>query len=197
MTDSGARRGAANFAPILMILSFVLMIAFLAWLGLTSEGTDAVAMQEDTVAEEVDTVEAQAIGVTPDDLRLNPEDYEGEIVRIGAEVASAVGSEAFFLDLPQSPFLVKLDTALVAEGREVPEGDVVVTGVVRTMNDSIAAAWTEAGAIGEGEQPLVAFATHYIEARRVRLGEDQAETQEQAGGEAGDTASGGGDEQDN
>lgn len=195
MTDSGARRGAANFAPILMILSFVLMIAFLAWLGLTSEGTDAVAMQEDTVTEQADTVETGAMRVTADELRLNPENYEGETVRIGAEVASAVGSEAFFLDLPQSPFLVKMDSALVAEGREVPDGEVVVTGVVRTMSDSIAAAWTEAGAIGEGEQPLVAFATHYIEARRVRLGQDQEE--EPAGGEAGDTASGGGDEQDN
>ncbi|MGD2068378.1 MAG: hypothetical protein PVI57_06805 [Gemmatimonadota bacterium] len=189
MTDTGARRGAANFAPVLMILSFLLMAGFLAWLGLTSEGTEEVAMQEgdDTVAEQADSMEMAAVPVTPDELRLNAANYEGQSVRIDAPVAGAVGSQAFFLDLPQSPFLVKMDSALVAEGRRMPVGDVVVTGTVLAMTDSIVGAWSNAGTISEADRPLVEFATHFIQASRIRGGQPPA-----GGGEGGQDADGGG-----
>lgn len=189
MTDTGARRGAANFAPVLMILSFLLMAGFLAWLGLTSEGTDEVAMREDadTTAEMADSMEMAAMPVTPDELRLNATNYEGQSVRIDAPVAGAVGSQAFFLDLPQSPFLVKMDSALVAAGRRVPQGDVVVTGTVIAMNDSIVSAWSRAGTISEADRPLVEFATHFIQASRIRGGQPPG-----GGGEGGEGADGGG-----
>ena len=188
MTDSGTRRGAANFAPVLMILSFVLMIGFLVWLGMTSEGTDEVALVENdtTAVEEPDTMELGATRVTAQELRLNPEEHEGQRVRIGSSVASAVGSQAFFLDLPQSPFLVKMDSSLVAEGRQIPQGEIVVTGTLLAMNDSIVDAWAEAGSISQGDRPLVEFATHFIEASRIRAGRDTAPPDGGAsGGDAG------------
>lgn len=196
MTDSGARRGAANFAPVLMIVSFLLMIAFLVWLGMTSEGTEPVTMEEDdNGAEQADSMELSATRVTPDELGQMPQNFEGQTVRVASEVASAVGSEAFLMDFPQSPFLVKMDSTLVAGGRAVPQGDVIVTGTVLVMSDSVVTAWADAGSIGENERPLVEFATHFIEASRIRAGRME---EEPAGGDAaGDTTAGSGDEQQN
>jgi hypothetical protein len=185
MTDSASRRGAANFAPVLMILSFLLMAAFLAWLGMTSEGTEPVVVEEQApTVESMDSVEMAAAPVTADELRLDPAGYVGQSVRIEAPVASGVGPEAFFLDLPQSPFLVKMDSALVASGRRVPQGGVTVTGTVLAMNDSIVSDWAGKGVISESDRPLVEFATHFIEASRVRS--DAAPEGAGAGGEGTD-----------
>lgn len=173
MTESSrrndSRTGAANLAPVLMILAFAAMAGFLWWLGATSEGTSAMIMTEDT-AEVADTTGQTAVQVTPDQLR-QAQQFEGQEVRIGAQVASPVGSQAFFLDLPQSPFLVKLPA-----GVSMPDGEVVVTGTVHAMTDSIIDAWSEEGTISAGDRPIVEFATHFIEARQVRArsGQDDA-----------------------
>ena len=83
-------------------------------------------------------------------------------------VASKVGEQAFFLDLPQTPFLVKLGPQLVAQGTQVPSGAVTVVGTLRAMNDSIIKDWVSGGSIPEADQILVEFATHFIEAIQVR-----------------------------
>lgn len=187
MTDSGSRRGAANLAPVLMILSFVAMIGFLVWLGMTSEGTEGtIAMEEDT-AGAMDEMETGATEVTPDQLTGNAGAFVGQRVRITAEVASPVGNRAFFLDIPGSPFLVTMGTTL-AEQRagELPMGEIMVTGTLHTMTDSVISAWQEAGTISEGDVPVVEFATHFIEANRIRSGgESQQENDQGPEGGAG------------
>lgn len=160
MTDS-SRRGAANFTPVLMIVAFLAMLGFLWWLGATSEGTGTVVMNEDTT-EVADTVGATAQAVTHMDLR-QPEQFEGQDVRISGGIAQQVGSRAFFLDLQDNPFLVRYPS-----GQAAPQGEVEVVGMVRVVNDSLVTAWSEEGSISSGEVPLVQFATHFIDARRVR-----------------------------
>lgn len=170
MTD-GSRAGAANLTPLLMVASFAAMIGFLVWLGSTSEGTEAVMMDEETVELPDTSAEAGAVEASLDQLIQQPDQLEGQVIKITEiEIASRLGPEAFFLDLPQSPFLVKMDSAMVARGQSVPppEVNVTVTGTVHAMNDSIVSAWAEAGAITEGNRPLVEFATHWLEAATMR-----------------------------
>lgn len=114
---------------------------------------------------------AGAVDVTQDQLKAAPEQFVGRSVRItNQRVAVNVGTKAFFLDFPQSPFLVKLDETLIQQGQPLPTGNVNVAGSVRAMNDSIMKDWLAKGYITAGDQLLVEFATHFIEARVVEPG---------------------------
>jgi hypothetical protein len=109
-----------------------------------------------------------ATEVTPDQLKTAPDQFVGREVRVSnIGVATPVGTQAFFIDVPQSPFLVKMDQALIAQSRPLPTGTVTVIGPMRAMNDSIMRDWLAKGHIAAGDQILVEFATHFIEARSV------------------------------
>lgn len=168
----GDRRGAANLSPLLMIVAFASMIGFLVWLGQTSEGTETQAFNPPE--EEVDPLERGAIRVTEGELQ-QPEGFVGETVRVEGQVASRVGSQAFFLDFSAAPFLVKRDSSMAAAGGTQPGGDVVVVGTVYPMTDSVVTNWVESGLVSEGDRPIVEFATHFIEAAIVRQNEDAGE----------------------
>jgi len=165
MGDLGARRGAASLAVPLMLVSFLLIGLFLWWLSRNAESTE-VAIEEQPDSAEMAITEGTE--VTAEQLRAGADQFAGQLVRISAPVASAVGTQAFFLDLPQAPFLVKLDTTLVARGQALPTGNVTVVGTLRAMNDSIVSDWVGDGVIRPSDQPLVEFATHFIEASRVQ-----------------------------
>jgi hypothetical protein len=170
MTDSGSRRGATNLAPILMILSFLVVAGFLFWLGRTAEGTQPVAMTEDTAA---DSVEAGAEGVTAEALGAAPGTYVGHFVRLDSvSVSSALGRRAFLVELGTTgrsvPFLVVMDSALIAQNRTIPRGRVTVAGTVRERTDSVVDRWITNGVISEGDRPIVEYTTHWIEAARIR-----------------------------
>lgn len=157
----------------LMLVTFVLMGGFLYWLYLNATPTPSAEMVEEEVPE-VDVGPAATV-VEPSDLEVNTAQYEGQLIELpSVNVASAVGSEAFFVDLPRTPFLVKLGPELMAEGSGVPGGRVTVVGTLMAMNDSIIGAWTSAGAISEGDVPIVEFAAHFIEATRVRAAAEGA-----------------------
>ena len=114
------------------------------------------------------TAGANATEVTPDQLKTAPEQFVGREVRVSnIGVATPVGTQAFFIDVPQSPFLVKLDQSLIAQSRPLPTGTVTVVGPMRAMNDSIMRDWLAKGYITAGDQILVEFATHFIEATSV------------------------------
>jgi hypothetical protein len=86
------------------------------------------------------------------------------------KVASKLGHQGFWLDLPSSPFLVSLSDSLLADSVDVPtESTVSVTGTMREMNDSTAKAWLDAGRISEGDQLAASFASDYIEASNVEV----------------------------
>jgi hypothetical protein len=148
-----------------MLVSFLLLGGFLYWLNITAEPT-----QGPVITEETDEPDA-ADGTTVDGATLlaMPEQYLGQRVRVqNVEVASPVGSQAFFVNLrPQSPFLVVMDSALVAQGTQLPTGTVTLAGTVHAMTDSIIDAWTEAGVVTPADRPVVEFAIHYLLAGRI------------------------------
>jgi len=164
MRDLGSRRGAANLSIPLMVLAFGLMAGFLWWLN-QNAASSAVPVEEgpDTVV--APSAGAGATEVTAEQLRLEPGTFTGQLVRVSnVPVASAVGTQAFFLDLPQTPFLVKLPA-----GQQLPSSGsaVSVVGTLTATNDSIVNDWVGSGAISEGDRILVEFATHFIQARVV------------------------------
>jgi hypothetical protein len=109
--------------------------------------------------------------LTADQLKTSPGQFVGRVVRVSnLAVATPVGTKAFFLDVPQSPFLVKFDQALIDQGRPLPTGVVTVTGPMHAMTDSIMRDWLAKGYISAGDQILVEFSTHFIEARTVEPG---------------------------
>ncbi len=171
MGDIGSRRGAANLAMPLMVISFALMAAFLWWLNGQAE-MSAMSAVEPASADTMPAIAATA--VTPDELLNVPQQFEGQLVAVSdLDVADVVGTQAFFLDLPQSPFLVKLDSTLVSQGETAPMGRVSVVGTMLAMNDSIVNDWITSGAIAAVDQLIVEFATHFIEAVRVSVQEPQ------------------------
>jgi hypothetical protein len=87
--------------------------------------------------------------------------YQGQTVEVtGARVASRLGPQAFWIGPDDTPFLVKMDSSLVATGQTVLEEQRVnLVGIVGTMTDSVHAAWDEQGAFPtEGDKIVAEFA---------------------------------------
>lgn len=173
MTRTRARRGAGNLGLPLMLVTFVLMGGFLYWLFLNATPTPEAEVSE---VEEVADAGIDALDADLTTLEESPQGYEGMVVRVTDITASSpVGTEAFFIELPRTPFLVKLGPELLAAGAVVPNGVVTIAGEVKAMNDSIVGAWAAAGAISENDRPIVEFSTHFIEALELQVAESPAE----------------------
>ncbi len=165
MAHNASRRGVSNLGIPLMLLSFVLLGGFLYWLNITAEPTQPPVIEEDDPTETT----SGATTVDPNALNQTPEQYVGQRIRLeGVEFASPVGTRAFFVNLtPQAPFLVAMDTVLVARGMAMPSGTVTVAGVVHAMTDSIINQWVSEGAVTEADRPVVEFATHFMLADQI------------------------------
>lgn len=175
----------------LMLVTFVLMGGFLYWLFVNATPTPGPEMAEVEEEPEVDLGPAATV-VEPSDLEVGTAAYEGQFIELpSVNVASAVGSEAFFVDLPRTPFLVKIGPELLAEGQGVPSGLVTVRGTLLAMNDSIITAWSDAGAISADDRPIVEFAAHFIEATRVTEAAEGANPASAPSGAGGEGAGGG------
>jgi len=150
----------------LMVVSFILFGGLLWWLYQTAEPTQPPVVDE---SGETSSLEG-GTEVDPGALAVGPGQFEGQLVRLSnVTVASAVGAQAFFVDLPQTPFLIRMDTALVARGMTVVAGEQVdLVGMLMSMTDSIVSDWFVSGAITDADRPLVEFASHFIEAQQVQ-----------------------------
>ena len=176
MVDFGSRRGASNLGIPLMLVTFLLLGGFMYWLYVTAEPTEPVVVEETDDASAMDTSGSTA--VDPQDLKTGADAFTGSVVRLPAlAVSQLVGDRAFFVDLPATeqlpaqPFLVRMTPDLMATGATVALGDrVTVMGTLREMNDSIVADWAGSGSISEGDQLLVEFSTHFVEADQVNMG---------------------------
>ena len=163
MVQNGTRRGATSVTVPLMLGAFVLLAGFLYWLSITAEPTAPPEIDEEPVEEvlmESTVVDASA-------FETDPDGYMGLTIRLDdMNVAQAVGTRSFFIDLPRTPFLVHMGDDLVAAGEMIPAqgAPVTVIGDVVAMNDSIISAWAEAGEFSDADRPLIEFATHFIEA---------------------------------
>ncbi len=165
MAQNGTRRGSTNLTIPLMLGAFVLMGVFLYWLSITAIPT----APPEIVEAEPEGEMIQAVAVDAQALQSGASGYVGLTVRLAdVHVASAVGPKAFFVDLPGTPFLVRMGPELAAAGEPVPTGTVTVVGDVMEMNDSTISAWAEAGDISSNDRPVVEFATHYIQAVQIR-----------------------------
>ena len=162
MFEFGSRRGASNLGIPLMIVTFVLIGGFMYWLSITAEPTELLIVEEEPEEIFLGTI------LDPGALELDQGGFEGQEVRlIDVPFSTAVGTQAFFISLPQgSPFLVRMSDEMVAAGEMVPTSQVMmtVTGTLNPLNDSIKADWFSDGTVAQGDQVLVDFATHYLEA---------------------------------
>jgi hypothetical protein len=175
MTHSGSRRGAANLAPVLMILSFLCMAGLLVWLGKSAEESQqAVIMDE---SEETDSLEASAAPVTLGQLQTSAEALLGQMVRVeGVPVTSQVGRGVFLIgggEASPNPVLVVLDSALIAAGDLAPAaGSVTIVGTVRERGDTDVDEWVESNLLTESGRAVVDPSTHWVHAHRVRPSEE-------------------------
>ena len=90
----------------------------------------------------------------------------------GLLVSSLVGSEAFFLAVPNQsgPYLGRMLPAVAESGVVVQSGATVsVTGRVYAMTDSVIDAWVASGAIAESDRILAVFAESFLELQGVRV----------------------------
>jgi cbb3-type cytochrome oxidase subunit 3 len=172
MAEKSSRRGAVDLGVILMVLSFVVIGYFLYWLQGQAAVERAAATVTEDVAETPDDPNSGVTRVPAGDLVTGEgaSTYAGQVVRVEPiQVAGLLGRQGFWLDVPQSPFLVSYSSALLADSVTVTPGSrVTVTGTVTAMSDSIAASWFEAGRIGEGDQLAASFASYFIEAQQIQ-----------------------------
>jgi hypothetical protein len=169
MGDQRSRLGAASFSIPLMVATFLLIAGFFGWL-IQNAQTTSVMLNRVCVGVSVTVPPASGgggVAVTEDQLKTTPAQFEGQVVSISLPVAMAVGTQAFFLDVTDAPFLVKLSDALLQQGQAVPQGQVTVTGPLMAMTDSIRQDWLSKGIIPQADEILVEFATHFIEARTI------------------------------
>ncbi len=163
-----SRAGAANMAPILMVVAFLSIGLFVWWLSATAEPTEVVIVEE-----VVDEAAAEG-AVAWADFGADPESFAGQEITIpGVQVASLLGGQAFWAQLPsETPYLIKLGDDLVAGGVSVTSGDAGdITGTVHMMSDSVLNAWEAAGAFTDPVNRIEAeFATSFFEAQAIMVG---------------------------
>ena len=128
------------------------------------------------VVEGVPIVEENMSTLVPIDVfGANPMAQADMLIELrGLLVSGLVGSEAFFLTVPNqpNPYLTRMLPEAVAGGVVVESGATVsVTGMVHAMSnpDSVADSWVASGSIGEGDRILVLFAESYFEAEKVTV----------------------------
>ncbi|MDT8340744.1 MAG: hypothetical protein RQ751_04460 [Longimicrobiales bacterium] len=156
-----------------MVLTFLLLGGFMYWLYATAEPTQQTVIEE--VEDEGEPDDPSVTVVSAEELKTAPGTYAGQTVRLrGVSISSTMGRQVFFVDLPASadlpstPFLVRALPEAAAE--LTPDAEVSLTGVMVPMADSVVTDWLGAGIISENDRLLVEFATHFIEATRVRTG---------------------------
>jgi hypothetical protein len=168
-SDASRRRPRRSLTAVWMASAFVLVVAFMVWLGVTSEPSNLVAIRD----EPGDTVVAptgEAVEVTGDELAENPAQFRGRLVEVAnTPVAGNLGQRAVWLNLPgDRPFLVKLPAAMAGQ---VQYGQTVnVRGILYERTDSVLQAWQTEGILAsEGDVMQVEFASDFIEAEQVTV----------------------------
>lgn len=168
-----SRTGAVNPGVPLMILSFLVVAAFLYWLRVTAEPTEAPTDDADADAAIVNQVPLAEFFAN-DSAYLNQ-----EITLVDAPVTSMLGPHSFWTALGDAfgnPYLVHLSEAVRADSVAVTVGvPLTVTGTVRTMSDSVLADWEAAGAFPQGDSDRfqAEFAQRFLEVASVVGAEPQ------------------------
>lgn len=151
----------------MMVMAFLSAAGLLYWLSIRS-----ASMEVDIVEGAAVVDENVSTRVAPDVFGSNPMAQADILIELrGLRVEGPVGSEAFFLQVPnQGSYLVKMPPEVMADGLEIEsDATVTVTGRVHEMSDSVADAWVASGAIAESDRILAIFAETFLEVERVRV----------------------------
>ncbi len=175
MADNNVERRGDSGASTTWILAVVAVIAVAAliwWLAVNAQPTQ-IEVAEETGADSAAAAQDAGVPVlTLSDFAANTDSLQGHTIRMnGLQVASTLGTQAFWIQLPNSvPFLVKLDSAAVAKGAPLGSGArVSLTGTVHAMSDSVLSAWQQSGAIQGSQKDEASFASAFIEAHRAQV----------------------------
>ena len=168
MGDRRSRLGASNLAIPIVVIVFIIIVVALNMLGRGDESATEAEGDSAAPAAAAPAGPGAPVAVTAEQLQSAPQQFENRVVTVTLPVASPVGTQAFFLDVPRSPFLVKISEALAAQGQAMPTGTVTVEGPLLAMTDSTRQDWVAKGLVPQQDQVLVEFATHFIEARSIQ-----------------------------
>jgi hypothetical protein len=152
-----SRDGAAGSA-ILMVLAFVSVGSFMYWLN-----TQAAELE--VVVDETDTP-TQSMGMAFSEFASDPSAHMVADVSVrGVEVASLMGDHQFWTQLdPNTPFLVRLNPAVVTGGFAFVYGDALsVKGRVHAMSDSVLDSWVAGGTMTDDQRFEAEFAESFLE----------------------------------
>ncbi|HEX2166788.1 MAG TPA: hypothetical protein VHG09_06070, partial [Longimicrobiales bacterium] len=141
----------------------------------TREPPASVAVVEpgDTASDTTVAAAAPATVIEPDALTQaeTARALLGQNVELtSVTVQDVLGSQMFWIGLPGgSPYLVKLDSALVAAGTALPQvgGNVRVVGRMMDKTPAVLDGWQESGVLDSDQRTLAEFGSTYIEAGRV------------------------------
>jgi hypothetical protein len=171
-SEAGRRGSGSQLSVVLAALAVALILGFLVWLGMTSEPSEMMAIREAREADETPVATGdEPTPVSIEEFSANVATYVGQHVRLdNVPVAARMGGQAFWINLTGDvPFLVRIDPALVEEGREVQAGQrVTVSGTVQERTDEVLAAWEQEGVIATpGQRAEAEFADRFLHARRI------------------------------
>jgi hypothetical protein len=172
-SQRGRSAGGSSWIPV--AVAVLAVGAFLVWLA-TRQPPETVAVVEpgDTTAMQGDEP-LQATVVEPETLvqTASARGLIGQTIEVSAvRVQDTLGSQMFWMEMPDgSPYLVKLDSALVARGAALPApgSRVRVIGRVAEKTDAVLDGWMQSGALQTPDQRMLAeFGSTFIEAQRVQ-----------------------------
>lgn len=170
-TDTGRRGG--GWIPV--AVAVVAVMVFFGWIA-TREPPESVAVVEpgDTAVADTTPAGAPATAIEPGDLNqtATARGLIGQNIELtSVAVSDVLGSQMFWIELPGgSPYLVKLDSAMVAGGRALPQAGskVRVIGRVMEKTPDVLDSWEASGALQTADQRMLAeFGATFIDARRV------------------------------
>jgi len=102
----------------------------------------------------------------------NVKSYVDQVVELtDAKFQAGLSSQTFWIELPTgAPFLVKLDSAMVASGARPPTGGTLdIVGTVKAKDNALVGQWMTAGVLQSEDQRMQAeFGTTYLDARQIR-----------------------------
>lgn len=170
-TDAGRRSGGGWIPVAVAVVSVGL---FFGWMA-TREPPESVAVAEpgDTVSDTM-PADAPATPTEPEELTQSASERAligQNIELVSVPVSDVLGSQLFWIQLPNNaPYLVKMDSAMVAGGRALPDpgSNVRVVGRVVEKTPAVLDSWEAAGALETADQRMLAeFGSTFIDARRV------------------------------
>ena len=169
MFSFGSRRGEAGALSVyLMAGAFLSVAGLMAWLFVRAAPVEVEVVEGGSgIEEDAPTV------VATDVFGADPMAQADMLITLhGLPVQSLVGTQAFFVEIPNqsAPYLARMLPEAIAEGVEVENGATVsVTGRVHAMSDSVADAWIYTGGLAEADRALAVFAESFFEIDEVTV----------------------------